>query len=92
MKTDPEKLCVKALAFELGLSTRFVYEMRRCGFAMEGRSKDNQTATLKQAVDWILENDFRMVDGFGVLHFAPENLNLGHRRGLGVQKSAKGCA
>lgn len=70
MKTVPtiepcEKLCVKGLAFSLGVSVRYVYEMRRCGFTMEGRRKDNQTATLKEAVQWIVENDFKMVDGVG---------------------------
>jgi hypothetical protein len=60
-----EKLCVKSLAFELGVSSRYVYEMRRCGFVMEGRRKDNQTATVKEAVVWIEQNDFKMVDGVG---------------------------
>lgn len=65
MELTEEKLCVKGLAFSLGVSTRYVYEMRRCGFAMEGRRKDNQTATTKEAVKWIEEQDFKMVDGVG---------------------------
>ena len=65
-ETDPYhgdgRLCVKELADGLGVSTRFVYEMRRCGFVMEGV---HQAATLKSAVDWIKANDFRMVRGVG---------------------------
>ena len=62
-----EKQCVKGLAFDLGVSVRYVYEMRRCGFTMEGLKRCNQTATTRQAVAWIEENDFRMIDGKGLV-------------------------
>lgn len=67
MKTaTEEKLVVKQLADSLGVSTRFVYEMRRCGFAMHGQTKDNQTCTVREAVGWIERQDFRMVNGVGL--------------------------
>jgi hypothetical protein len=68
LSAEEEKLCVKGLASSLGVSVRYVYEMRRCGFHMEGRSKDNQTATNRQAVDWITENDFKICDGVGYVN------------------------
>lgn len=61
-----EKMCVKELAFSLGVSVRYVYEMRRCGFKMDGCANRNQTATIKQAVDWMTENDFKMIHGAGI--------------------------
>jgi len=65
MKSE-HHLVVKELAVSLGVSTRFVYEMRRCGFPMRGETKDNQTATLREAVDWIEREGFRMVNGVGM--------------------------
>lgn len=68
MKTvaEPEeKLCVKELALSLGVSVRYVYEMRRCGFIMEGFRRCQQTSTVKEAIIWIGQNDFKMVDGVG---------------------------
>ena len=59
------QLCVKCLAPELGVSVRYVYEMRRLGFVMAGRHRDNQTCTLEEARAWIAENGFRMVRGRG---------------------------
>jgi len=63
-----ERLCVKELAATMEVSTHFVYQMRACGFRMErpdGR-RANRTATLAEAVRWIHENDFRLVQGRGV--------------------------
>jgi len=62
VNNEAEKLCVKGIAFSLGVSTRYVYEMRRCGFPMHGI---HQAATLKEAVAWIEASDFRMVRGIG---------------------------
>ena len=64
---NPDQLCVKELAAALQVSTRYVYEMRRCGFPMEGRHHMNQTATVTAAVQWIENNDFRMVRCCGVV-------------------------
>lgn len=61
-----EKLVVKELADSLGVSTRFIYQMRRCGFPMHGHTKDNQTATTTEAVRWIEANDFRLCNGVGL--------------------------
>lgn len=66
MKPD-EKLVVKELATALQVSCRYVYEMRRCGFAMAGPARDNQTATCQNAVEWIRENDFRIINGYGAI-------------------------
>lgn len=88
--TEEQKLCVKELASSLGVSTRYVYEMRRCGFTMEGLLKINRTSTAKEAAKWVIENDFRIVDGFGRIgNNLPINPNLSHRAIFGVQKSAK---
>jgi hypothetical protein len=62
---DPEKLCVKELADALEVSTRYVYQMRACGFVMEGFRPHGQTTTVKTAVEWIEKNDFRVVRGVG---------------------------
>jgi hypothetical protein len=59
-------LCVKDLAPRLGVSVRYVYEMRRLGFQMHGRRRDNQTCDLDEALAWIGANGFRMVRGRGV--------------------------
>ena len=59
-----QRLCVKELAGSLGVSVRYVYAMRACGFGMEG-TPHNQTTTTKEAVRWIEQNDFKMVDGVG---------------------------
>jgi hypothetical protein len=60
-----KKLCVKALAGALGVSVRYVYAMRSCGFKMNGITRSNQTATYAEAVTWINQNEFRMKDGKG---------------------------
>lgn len=65
MKTN-RQLVVKELALMLGVSPRFIYRMRYCGFTMHGATKDNQTASVQEAVDWIEKNDFRIVNGLGV--------------------------
>ena len=62
---DDERLSAKELAAGLGVSIRYVYEMRRCGFAMNGRRRFHQTASLDAAKRWVEKNDFQMVRGFG---------------------------
>ena len=64
MKID-ERLTVKELADALGVSQRYIYQMRRCGFQMDGLKRDSQTTTLLAAVVWIVKNDFRMSNGKG---------------------------
>ena len=61
-----EKLVVKELADALGVGKHYVYQMRRCGFVMRGETKDNQVASLGEAVVWIEDNDFRLVNGVGM--------------------------
>ena len=56
---------MKELAPLLGVSVRYVYEMRRLGFRMEGVKHCNRVSTLARAVAWIEGNDFRIVDGAG---------------------------
>ena len=58
-------LCVKELAWELKVSPRYVYEMRRCGFAMDGPSKDFTVATVEAAREWIRAKKFRILNGYG---------------------------
>jgi hypothetical protein len=60
------KLVVKELADYLGVSLKFVYQMRHCGFKMDGDFKDNQTTTARAAVAWIEQEDFRLVNGVGL--------------------------
>ena len=60
-----EKLCVKELAAGLGVSAQYVYQMRACGFVMEGLKRYNRTSTVEAAVAWVRENDFRLVQGKG---------------------------
>lgn len=57
--TLEQPLVVKELADALGVGKHYVYQMRRCGFKMHGHSKDNQTATLSEALAWIKSNNFR---------------------------------
>lgn len=64
-----ERLCVKELAVAMEVGTHFVYQMRACGFPMErvhGR-RGRRTSTLANAVRWIEENEFRLVQGRGVV-------------------------
>jgi hypothetical protein len=61
---NQDLLCVKCLAPVLGVSVRYVYEMRRCGFEMQGRPGE-QRCTVAEAVAWIEASDFRMVRGRG---------------------------
>lgn len=62
--TAEEKLVVKELADSLGVSMRFVYEMRRCGFEMHGPTNYNHT-NAREASAWIDRADFRMINGVG---------------------------
>ncbi|HEX7652548.1 MAG TPA: hypothetical protein VF607_03515 [Verrucomicrobiae bacterium] len=74
LPATPE-LCVKELAHEMKVSTRYVYEMRRCGFRMRGqrpRAK-NKTTTVAEAIKWIKAHDFTMASGKGV--FGPDKWN-----------------
>ena len=59
-------LLVKELATSLGVSTRFIYQMRACGFPMRGDTRYRQKATLEDARAWIEDNNFRLKDGVGV--------------------------
>ena len=56
---------LKELAPLLGVSVRYVYEMRRCGFRMHGRP-GSQACALGEAERWIERTGFRMVRGAGV--------------------------
>ncbi len=62
-----EQLCVKALAAEMRVSTRFIYQMRACGFKMDGPFRRAQTASVRQAAKWIRARDFRLLNGTGVI-------------------------
>lgn len=64
--TIEQPLVVKELADCLGVGKHYVYQMRRCGFKMHGETKDNQTATLSEAVAWIEQHDFRLANGIGL--------------------------
>jgi hypothetical protein len=68
-KTFPQvrtPLLIKELATALGVSTRFIYQMRACGFPMTGDTRQRQKATLAEARAWISANNFRLNDGKGV--------------------------
>ena len=60
-----EAFCVKGLAEALGVSATYVYQMRACGFVMNGVRRSGQTATVKAATEWIQRTGFRMVNGRG---------------------------
>lgn len=65
-------LTVKELAYELGVSDHYVYQMHALGFPMERRIYPESkvpylTATESDAREWIEANGFRLVDGFGVV-------------------------
>ncbi|HEV2455536.1 MAG TPA: hypothetical protein VGY98_14825 [Verrucomicrobiae bacterium] len=62
-----EPLLVKQLAAALGVSLRFVYQMRACGFRMRGHTRRRQMATLKQARAWIKTRQFRLVNSVGLI-------------------------
>lgn len=62
-----EPLSVKQLAASLGVSLRFVYQMRARGFPMYGDTRQRQAATPEEARAWIKENNFRLVKSFGVI-------------------------
>lgn len=62
-----EKLCVKALASALGVSSRYVYEMRRCGFQMEGNGHYQQVSTVEVARLWIDTQGFKILNGKGIV-------------------------
>jgi hypothetical protein len=62
---DDAKLVAKELASALGVSIRYVYEMRKCGFQMVGEINYNQETTLKDARFWIHSNNFRIIRGVG---------------------------
>lgn len=63
---EQDRLCVKELAAALQVGTTFVYQMRACGFQMNGRFRHEQTATVQEAIQWVRDNDFRLVNGRGV--------------------------
>ena len=68
MTTAQPKLCPKQLATELWRSTKFVYEMKRCGFPMDWNFQlHGFEATIDQARAWIKKTGFRLVNGKGVL-------------------------
>ena len=71
MSKSPE-MTVKELAYYLGISTHFVYQMRACGFKMRGRHYHSQTATSAEAVEWVVKNDFVLRDGWGWLGSKPK--------------------
>lgn len=61
-----QPLLTKELAVALGVSPRFIYQMRACGFPMHGATRRRQMATVEDARDWIRANNFRLLDGKGV--------------------------
>lgn len=61
-----EPLTVKQLAASIGVSPRFVYQMRLCGFPMSGDTHNRQMATLEEARAWIKANNFRLIKSVGV--------------------------
>jgi len=65
--SQPEAFTVKELAPLMGVSVRYVYEMRRLGFKMRGPTYCNRACSMQDAVDWIRSNGFRMVNGRGRL-------------------------
>jgi hypothetical protein len=62
-----EPLSVKQLAASLGVSPRFVYQMRACGFPMRGETRHRQSATAEEARAWIKANNFRLIRSVGVV-------------------------
>jgi hypothetical protein len=62
-----EPLPVKQLAASLGVSLRFVYQMRARGFPMRGGTRHRQAATPEEARAWIEANDFRLINSVGVI-------------------------
>ncbi|HEV2320688.1 MAG TPA: hypothetical protein VGV18_13105 [Verrucomicrobiae bacterium] len=60
-------LLVKELAASLGVSPRFVYQMRACGFPMRGDTRLRQAATLEEARAWIKANGFRLSSSVGIV-------------------------
>lgn len=67
-ETNPAAgLLVKELAWALGVSSRFVYQMRACGFPMRGDTRQRQTATLPEARAWIKAHRFRLKHGVGII-------------------------
>lgn len=62
-----EPLLVKELADALGVSLRFIYQMRACGFPMRGDIRYRQMATVEEARAWIKANNFRLVQSVGVV-------------------------
>jgi hypothetical protein len=61
------RLLVKELAASLGVSPRFVYQMRACGFPMRGDSRLRQAATLEEARAWIKAHNFRLSSSIGII-------------------------
>ncbi len=64
-----ERFCVKELAVALQVGAHFIYQMRTCGFRMgrQAGRRGSQTATVEEAIHWIMANDFRLVKGRGVI-------------------------
>jgi len=62
-----QPLLIKELAMALGVSTRFIYQMRACGFPMRGDTRQRQMATLNEARAWIYANNFRLLNGTGLI-------------------------
>ncbi|HEX3625120.1 MAG TPA: hypothetical protein VH280_06830 [Verrucomicrobiae bacterium] len=61
------RLLIKELAEALGVSTRFIYVMRARGFPMRGDTHQRQMATVAEASAWIRANNFRIINGTGVI-------------------------
>ncbi|MGH7941193.1 MAG: hypothetical protein ACREFR_09000 [Limisphaerales bacterium] len=78
-------LLVKELADALGVSPRFVYQMRARGFPMRGYSRQRQGATLEEARDWINAHGFRLSHGVGIIDSAGTAVAPKRRR------KPKGC-
>ena len=62
-----DQLNVKELAMAMRVGVTFVYQMRARGFRMRGPFRRERTATLREAIGWVRRNDFRLVDGRGVI-------------------------
>jgi hypothetical protein len=65
-------LTVKELAYELGVSDHYVYQMHAQGFPMPRRTFPESgvsflTATVNDAKEWIEENEFRFIHGEPIL-------------------------
>ncbi len=67
INNSASNLTIKELAPCLGVSRHYVYQMRACGFVMEGVKHSNQTTTVEAALHWIKETQFRLHDGRGVI-------------------------